>query len=325
MKYGIRTIGVGLAGLSLASCSSLPDVSLPSVPTSIFSGSGESACPDLQPGSGPYSPPFPADCRTMNKTASGVRYIPIVNGDINAGSPGADATIVVNYEAFLEESGRLIDSSYSRGDSGVFEVNELVDGWAEAVQLMNPGDEWLIFVPAAEAFGSEPLGDLIPANSDLVYRVNLEGFISATALAEVAESLPEPDGPDMAAWQASFPWNPDRDDATVLPSGVSVVVLEKSSNDGPMPGNGDRVRIHYEGRLAETSTFFDSSWSRGEPAEFTVGALIPGFNEALSLMTPGDRFLVHIPADQAYGSDGAGDDIPPNADLMFQIELLDIR
>lgn len=324
MKRGIQTIGIGLAGITLASCSSLPSVSLPSVPTSIFSGSGESPCPDLQPGSGPFSPPFPADCRTMNKTASGVRYIPIVNGDVNAGSPRADATIVVNYEAFLAESGRLIDSSYSRGDSGVFEVSELVDGWAEAVQLMNPGDEWLIYVPSAEAFGSEPLGDLIPANSDLVYRVNLEGFISAADLAEVADTLPQPDGPDMAAWQASFPWNPARDDATVLPSGVSVIVLEKSANDGPMPSDGDRVRIHYEGRLAETSTFFDSSWSRGEPAEFVVGALIPGFNEALTLMTPGDRFLVHIPADQAYGPDGAGEDIPPNADLMFQIELLGI-
>ena len=104
----------------------------------------------------------------MNKTASGVRYIPITNGDINAGSPKRDATIVVNYEAYLAETGALIDSSYTRGESSVYDMSDLIDGWAEALQLMNPGDEWLVFVPAGEAFGSEPLGDL-------VYRVELEG------------------------------------------------------------------------------------------------------------------------------------------------------
>ena len=325
MMKQFKLASLGLAALTLVGCSSLPDVSLPSVPTNIFGGSGDVDCPSLRPGPGDFTPPFPADCRTMNKTASGVRYIPIVNGDINAGSPSADSTIVVNYEAFLAESGRLIDSSYSRGDSSVYEISELIDGWAEAVQLMNPGDEWLVFVPSTQAFGSEPLGDLIPANSDLVYRVQLEGFLSAVALAQAADVAPAPAGPDMAAWQASFPWDPERVDATTLPSGVSIVVLEKSPSEGPSPLEGDQVVLHYEGRLAETSTFFDSSWSRGDPARFEAGTLVPGFNEALALMMPGDRFLVHIPADQAYGDEGWGEDIPPGADLMFQIELLDVQ
>ncbi len=321
----VQISGLGLLATLLVGCSSLPDVPLPSVPSSIFAGAGDLDCPSLQPGSGPFAPPFPTDCRTMNKTASGVRYIPIVNGDINSGSPGADATIVVNYEAFIAETGRSIDSSYVRGESSVYQVGELIDGWAEAIQLMNPGDEWLIYVPASEAFGNEPLGDLIPANSDLVYRVHLEGFLSSAAIAQATDAAPVLEGPDMAAWQASFPWNPEREDATALPSGVSIVVLEKSPEDGPMPAEGDLVLIHYEGRLAETSTYFDSSWSRGEPTQFEAGKLIPGFNEALALMMPGDRFLVHIPADLAYGEDGAGEDIPPNADLMFQIELIEIQ
>lgn len=87
----------------------------------------------------------------------------------------------------------------------------------------------------------------------------------------------------------------------------------------------DTVVVHYEGRLAETSEFFDSSWSRGEPATFPVDGLVPGFTEMLTFMRPGDRVLVHIPADQAYGDRGAGDTIPPNADLMFQINLLQIQ
>jgi len=87
----------------------------------------------------------------------------------------------------------------------------------------------------------------------------------------------------------------------------------------------DDVVIHYEGRIAETSEFFDSSWSRGEPATFPVGGLIPGFTEALTYMRPGDRVLVHIPADQAYGDAGSGDAIAPNTDIMFQINLLAIK
>lgn len=328
MMRTLQTVGLGLAGLVLAGCSSLPSVSMPSVPTSIFGGNDLGECPQLRSGPSTYTPPFPAECRTMNKTATGVRYIPITNGDVNSGSPGADATIVVNYEAFLANSGTLIDSSYARGESSVYELSQLIDGWAEAVGLMNPGDEWLVYVPAAQAFGSEPLGDLIPANSDLVYRVHLEGFLSATDLAQVAADAPAPpasdQGPDMAAWQASFPWNPERDDANKLPSGVSIVVLERSENEGASPVEGDQVLVHYEGRIAETSVFFDSSWSRGEPTAMEAGALIAGFNEALSLMQPGDRFLVHIPADQAYGDRGFGDDIPPGSDLMFQIELLEV-
>ncbi len=325
----IRAAGLATVSFGLVGCASLPEVSMPSVPTSIFSGSGLPVCPTLEPGPAPYAPPFPAECRTMNKTASGVRYIPITNGDIEGGSPSSDATIVVNYEAYLAESGTLIDSSYARGESSVYDMSDLIDGWAEALQLMNPGDEWLVFVPAEEAFGAEPLGDLIPANSDLVYRVELEGFLSQSDLQQAAASLPAAPaanvtGPDMAAWQAYLPWDPEKQGIVTLPSGVSLVALERGPQDVPTPGADDVVRIHYEGRLAETSDFFDSSWSGGGPVEFRVGSLIAGLTEALTYMRPGDRALVHIPSALAYGEQGFGDSIPPNADLMFQIIMLDV-
>ena len=319
----------GLAStLIFTGCAGLPDVSIPSVPTSIFSGDS-SDCPALPTGPAPYQPPFPESCRSMNKTASGVKYIPILNGDVMAETPGSDATIVVNYEVFLADTGERIDSSYARGESSVFPIADLIDGWAEAVRLMNPGDEWLVFVPSEQAFGGEALGDLIPPNSDLVYRVQLEGFLSQLELDQAAETKPSadlglPSGPDMAAWQVNLPWNPDRPGVTTLPSGVSLVVLERGPMAGTPPTEEDLVRIHYEGRLAETSAFFDSSWSAGGPADFRVGSLIPGFTEALTYMHPGDRFLVHIPSALAYGERGAGESIPPNADLMFQIIMLEV-
>ncbi len=327
-KFRAAAAMIGI--LALASCQSISPVS-----TSIFSGPGAN-CPVLAPGPSAYEPPFPSACRTMNKTVSGVRYIPITNGDQAGGSPDMDATIVVHYQAYLASSGAEIDSSYARGESSVYEMTDLIDGWAEAVSLMNPGDEWLVFVPSSEAFGEVALGDLIPPNADLVYRVKLDGFLSADQIAaaaretgapvaEAAAVIEDPNGPDMAAWQAFFPWNPESDAVSTLPSGVAIVALERGDASAPTAQATDTVLIHYEGRLAETSEFFDSSWSRGEPTRFPVGDLIPGFTEALTLMRPGDRFLVHIPSDQAYGEDGAGDAVPPGADLMFQIVLLQIN
>lgn len=316
------------ASLVLTGCASLPDVSLPTNAGTIFGGGGLPDCPDLVSGPAPFAPPFPAECASMNKTASGVRYIPIQNGNMAEGSPAADATIVVSYEAFLAADGMLIDSSYARGEPSVYDMSELIDGWAEAVGLMNPGDEWLVYVPSDEAFGDEPLGDLIPAGSDLVYRVKLDGFLSSTQLEQVATTRPaEPvgsTGPDMAAWQANFPWDASRDGVQTLPSGISIVVLETGDGAGQSPTASDRVRIHYEGRFAESSEFFDSSWSTGGPAEHTAGGFVAGFSEALMMMKPGDRYLVHIPADLAYGEAGIEGIVPPNADLMFQIELLDV-
>ncbi|MFN3212668.1 MAG: FKBP-type peptidyl-prolyl cis-trans isomerase [Henriciella sp.] len=317
-----------VSALCLTGCASLPEVSLPTNAGGIFGGGALPDCPELQAGPGPFAPPFPAECASMNKTASGVRYIPIANGDMAEGSPSADATIVVSYEAFLAADGRVIDSSYARGEPSVYDMNELIDGWAEAVSLMNPGDEWLVYVPSDQAFGDEPLGDLIPAQSDLVYRVKLDGFLSSQQVEQVAANRPAAPvagaGPDMAAWQANFPWDANREGVETLPSGLSIVVLETGDPAGPTPSEDDQVRIHYEGRFADTSEYFDSSWATGGPAEHNAGGFVPGFSEALMMMRPGDRYLVHIPSELAYGEIGVIRLVPPNSDLMFQIELLDV-
>ena len=83
---------------------------------------------------------------------------------------------------------------------------------------------------------------------------------------------------------------------------------------------GDPVLVTYEGRLTN-GTVFDSST---EPEPMTNGQLIPGFNEGLMLMSKGGRYRLHIPAAIGYGAEGAGGVIPPNADLIFDVTLVDI-
>jgi len=90
----------------------------------------------------------------------------------------------------------------------------------------------------------------------------------------------------MAAWQAHFPWDASKPSVTTLPSGLSLVTLERGSNMAPTATREDTVRIHYEGRLVATSEFCDSSWSTGAPSIFPVGGLITGFTEALTHMRP---------------------------------------
>lgn len=94
--------------------------------------------------------------------------------------------------------------------------------------------------------------------------------------------------------------------------------------DGATPRMGQNVRVHYIGWL-ENGTEFDNSHKRGRPAEFSIGpGLIPGWNEALQTMKVGGKRRIILPPNLAYGAAGKGPDIPPNATLTFEIELLGV-
>jgi FKBP-type peptidyl-prolyl cis-trans isomerase len=104
-------------------------------------------------------------------------------------------------------------------------------------------------------------------------------------------------------------------------SGLQYQVLQEGN--GPRPGPTDRVTVHYTGTLLD-GTVFDSSVERGQPISFSLNEVIPGWTEGLQLMPVGSKYRFWIPSDLAYGSRGAGNVIPPNATLMFDVELLGI-
>ena len=91
--------------------------------------------------------------------------------------------------------------------------------------------------------------------------------------------------------------------------------------------SGDTLTMHYTGTLASNGHKFDSSVDRGTPFQFRIGVgqVIQGWDEGIMKMTLGEKATLKIPADKAYGSDGAGDDIPPNSDLNFEVELMKIN
>lgn len=112
-------------------------------------------------------------------------------------------------------------------------------------------------------------------------------------------------------------------DAKVTESGMYFVITEEGEGDKPKAG--DSISAHYSGRLFANDKKFDSSYDRGEPIQFEVGVgrVIPGWDEALVDMKRGEKRTLIIPPNLAYGEQGAGGVIPPNAWLIFDVELVD--
>ncbi|HQM78725.1 MAG TPA: FKBP-type peptidyl-prolyl cis-trans isomerase [Bacteroidales bacterium] len=104
------------------------------------------------------------------------------------------------------------------------------------------------------------------------------------------------------------------------PSGLQYKVIKMG--EGPKPTNTDKVKVHYEGKLINGKVF-DSSYERGEPIEFELNQVIPGWAEGLTLMPVGSIFELYIPSDLAYGDRPIGE-IPAGSTLIFKVELLEI-
>ena len=115
--------------------------------------------------------------------------------------------------------------------------------------------------------------------------------------------------------------NAKKEGVTTTASGLQYEVL--SEGNGKRPAATDKVRCHYEGRLID-GTVFDSSYRRGEPADFGLNQVIPGWTEGVQLMQEGAKYRFYIPYLLAYGEGGAGELIPPFSTLVFDVELIKV-
>ena len=116
--------------------------------------------------------------------------------------------------------------------------------------------------------------------------------------------------------------NASKDGVQTTASGLQYKTILEGT--GASPSVENVVTVHYTGKLLD-GTVFDSSVERGEPVEFPLGQVIPGWTEGVQLMKKGGKIELYIPSDLAYGPNGAGGVIPPNATLIFEVELIDIK
>jgi FKBP-type peptidyl-prolyl cis-trans isomerase FklB len=116
--------------------------------------------------------------------------------------------------------------------------------------------------------------------------------------------------------------NKKKEGVKSLATGLQYKVIKAGT--GKKPKSNDTVTVHYRGTLINGAEF-DSSYKRGQPATFPVSKVIPGWTEALQLMEVGAKWQLFIPSNLAYGEQGAGSDIAPNATLIFEVELVSIQ
>lgn len=136
-------------------------------------------------------------------------------------------------------------------------------------------------------------------------------------------AAPAPVDPAYAAAQKAFlEDNAKKPGVVVTASGLQYKVVKSGPASGTPPKEGDQVTVHYVGSLSNGEKF-ESTRDMGQPATFTVGQLVPGFNEALMLMRPGDLWTIYIPSALGYGDAPQGDSIPGGSVLVFEMEMLE--
>ena len=257
--------------------------------------------------------PWNPDADGVQTTDSGLQYVVIREGEEGGITPTLRDRVSVMYDGRLTD-GSVFDSSYARGSTSTFGVGQVISGWTEGLQLMSEGDEYIFYIPTELGYGQNPRpGGVIKPGDDLIFRVELKQVVKP----------PEPRATDDDAWAKYTPWNSDLPEIVKTGSGLEYVVLATGDETGITPKGEDMVVVYYEGRFNEGGEVFDSAFKRGEAALFPANRVIPGWVEALQMMKSGDRWLVHVPGDLAYGPRGNGP-IPPNAALNFEVELMDV-
>ncbi len=166
------------------------------------------------------------------------------------------------------------------------------------------------------AFAGEP--SKMPANEMQHHMMAFQSFLQEKNQAE-SQAASEKNLLEGAAFLEE---NKGKEGITVTESGLQYRVVKEGK--GKTPGASDTVTTHYTGKLLDGKTF-DSSVERGTPATFPVNGVIKGWQEALQLMAEGAKWELFIPASLAYGVNGSGGTIPPNATLTFEIELISVK
>lgn len=238
----------------------------------------------------------PADAEV---TASGLASKVLVSGSGSGERPGPSDKVTVDYTGWTTD-GKMFDSSVARGQNISFGLNQVIAGWTEGLQLMEPGEKRRFWIPENLAYKGQPGR---PAGM-LVFDVDLYSFIAAPK---------PPPAPEDVAMPSS--------DAIFGPSGLVTKVVNKGTGT-EYPDATSVVTVDYSGWTAD-GKLFDSSIVRGEPASFPLNRVIKGWTEGVQMMVVGETRRMWIPADLAYGANP-----PPGApagQLTFDVTLMSIK
>lgn len=244
------------------------------------------------------------------KLPSGIWYVMTEDGEGN--KPSVNATVTAHYSGRLLD-GKKFDSSYDRGQPFTTTLNQVIVGWKEAIPTLKKGGKGTFYIPSGLAYGESGAGASIPANAVLIFDIELVDF--QEPLDPKAQAIA-----DAKLIQDYLKQN--NIDAEEHPSGIWYTISEAGT--GGNPAATSKVKTHYKGMLLNGKVF-DSSYDRGKPLEFGLNQVIKGWQIAIPMLQKGGKGTFYIPSGLAYGTRGAGGVIPPNAVLIFEVELLDFQ
>ncbi len=239
-------------------------------------------------------------------TKTGLRYIITQPGEGEAPVEGDKLTLNLK---FTLADGTVIDDSSKNEDPLVIPVGEnlRLDGLTEGLAGMKKGEKRTLVIPHKLGFGEAGAGADIPPFATLIFQLEIIDVKSDKKL--------------IGALIAKLKKDHPKAELVTTKSGLRYVVTKAGA--GEKVGNGKKIKAHYTGRFLDGKVF-DSSVKRGEPLEFVVGTgqVIKGWDEALSDMKKGEKRILIIPHQLAYGERGRGP-IPPASTLVFDVELVD--
>jgi peptidylprolyl isomerase len=292
----LALIFVLLAGI-LTACGELPTSQPDPAPTGAEAAPTSASAAPTEDVAAP-----PAQGGDVVTTASGLQFISIEEGTGPSPEPGD--VVAVHYVGMLED-GTEFDNSYSRGEPIAFALGQglVIPGWEEGITMLREGGKARLIIPPDLAYGSEGAGGVIPPDATIIFEVEL-----------VSISEGSPDSPTEV----------DPADYVESDTGLKYYDLQEGSGAEAEPGT--IVTLHYTGWL-EGGAKFDSSIDRGSSISFPLGeeAVLPGWEEGVTGMKVGGKRQIVIPPALAYGSEGAGGVIPPDATIILEVELLDVN
>lgn len=242
-------------------------------------------------------------------TPSGIWYV--ISNPGEGISPSRNAMVTAHYKGTLLD-GTKFDSSYDRNQPFTTPLNRVIQGWQEAIPMLKKGGKGTFYIPSALAYGERGAGT-IPPNSILVFEIELLDFNEPKTPVEQAAA----DDAVIKGYLETRGIN-----ALKTASGIYYTIEKEGMGEHPLPTG--KVTTHYKGTLID-GTKFDSSYDRGQPLEFGLNQVIRGWQQAIPLLKKGGKGTFYIPSGLAYGPQGAGGVIPPNAVLIFEIELIDFK
>jgi peptidylprolyl isomerase len=229
----------------------------------------------------------------------------------------ADATVTAQYVGVGANSGKEFDSSWSRGEPATFPLANVIEGWQKGIPGMKLGGRRLLVIPASQAYGDTP--------------PNGSGIEKGEALVFVVDLVPTPTptvGPRVEGTAGVTVTGKAGEKPTVAVTPETAKVTELTYTD-LIPGTGDEVApgatvtANYVGVGGKTGKEFDSSWDRGQPAQFPLANVIKGWQDGLPGMKVGGRRLLVIPAALAYGDNPpSGSGIEKGESLVFVVDMV---